>query len=433
MATQSGVNVFNYVRQNASGTFREIVPSATENNINELSNILFNDAYQPQLNEFVTTLINRIGLTIIRNKTYSNPLSILKKGAVPLGTDIQDIYTNPAEAQQYEYSNEAMAKLLTINDPDTHVAYYRRNRQDKYTKTITREGLQGAFTDWDKFNDYIAGITQSLYSGNYIDEFKYTKQLIDSAYDNDKVIMAEVTNPTDEASSKAFVKEARKLYKKLSFPSTEWNAYSKFTDSDKKITTWTEPDRLIFVTTADVMANVDVETLAGAFNMEKANFLGRVLEVDSFQNPEILGLICDEAWFQIYDNIFRFDEFYNANVMAWNEYLHVWQTFAICPFANAVLLTTDSNVVPVEGITISDVELELGTDSTISVTLSPETATSDIDYSSLDESVFTVTKLSNTSVKLSPVAVGKSKLVAVADNGVTTQVDVTVTEASENP
>ena len=73
MATQSGVNVFNYVRQNASGTFREIVPSATENNINELSNILFNDAYQPQLNEFVNNLINRIALTIVRNKTYNNP------------------------------------------------------------------------------------------------------------------------------------------------------------------------------------------------------------------------------------------------------------------------------------------------------------------------------------------------------------------------
>jgi hypothetical protein len=326
-----------------------------------------------------------------------------------------------------------MAKLLTINDPDTHVAYYRRNRQDKYTKTITREGLQGAFTDWDKFNDYIAGITQSLYSGNYIDEFKYTKQLIDSAYDNNKVIMKEVTNPTDEASSKAFVKEARKLYKKLTFPSTEWNAYSKFTNTGKTITTWTEPDRLIFVTTADIMANVDVETLAGAFNMDKANFLGRVIEVDSFQNPEILGLICDEAWFQIYDNIFRFDEFYNANVMAWNEYLHVWQTFAICPFANAVLLTTEADVVPVETISISDsdIELDLEDDASgksVSVTLNPANTTSDIDYKSLDESVFTVTKVSDSSIKVTPVAVGTSKVVAIADNGVTDEANVIVSE-----
>ena len=168
------------------------LPSATKDNINTISNILFNDGYQPMLNEFVTTLINRIALTIVRNKSYNNPLALFKKGSIPLGTDIQDIFTNPAQAEQYEYSNTAMAKLLTITDPDTHVAYYRRNRQDLYTKTISREGLQGAFVSWEKFEDYISSITTSLYSGNYIDEFKYTKELIDGAYDNDKVILKTV-------------------------------------------------------------------------------------------------------------------------------------------------------------------------------------------------------------------------------------------------
>ena len=145
MALPKGAKVFNVIRSNASGVYMNTVPSATESNIQSISNILFNDAYQPLLNEFVTNLINRIGLTIVRNKSYDNPLAIFKKGSMPLGTDIQDIFTNPAEAEQYEYSNTAMAKLLTITDPDTHVAYYQRNRKDLYTKTISREGLQGAF------------------------------------------------------------------------------------------------------------------------------------------------------------------------------------------------------------------------------------------------------------------------------------------------
>ena len=61
MALSKGAKVFNVARENASKVFMETLPSATENNIQSISNILFNDAYQPMLNEFVTNLINGIG------------------------------------------------------------------------------------------------------------------------------------------------------------------------------------------------------------------------------------------------------------------------------------------------------------------------------------------------------------------------------------
>lgn len=343
MATKSGaVNTLNYIRQNASSQYRELVPRATAENIREIGNILLNDAYQPMLNEFVNNLINRIALTRIENKSFSNPLAMFKKGSVPYGTDIQLIYENPANAEDYEYSNEAMAKLLTITDPDTKVAYLRRNRKDLYTKTIAREGLQGAFESAEAFDDYVSSITQSLYSGNYIDEFKYTKALIDGAYEEGKVITEIVSAVTDKATSEALVEKCRALYLKMQFPSTEYNAYSKFSDSTDEtlVTTWTDADRICVITTADVMAKVDVQALASAFNMDKANFMGRVVIVDKFDNEEIQAVVCDESFIQIFDNIFRFDEFYNARTMSWNEYLHAWGTWAISPFANAVCLAT---------------------------------------------------------------------------------------------
>lgn len=424
----AGVKTFNFIRNNSTEAFVNVVPSATEDNIAQIKDILFNDSYQPMLNEFVNNLINRIGLTIIRNKSFSNPLALFKKGAVPLGTDIQEIYENPAVAEQYEYSNTAMAKLLTITDPDTHVAYYRRNRQDLYTKTIAREGLQGAFDSWDKFEDFVSAITQSLYSGNYIDEFKYTKELIDGAYANDKVIVERVSAPVDTATSKAFLKKVRALYSKMSFPSTEYNAYSKLSGSTKPVTTWTDPERVVLIIRADVMAEVDVEALASAFNLDKANFLGRVIQVDKFEHDEVLGVICDEAWLQIYDNVFRFDEFYNARVMAWNEYLHAWGTWAISPFANAVVLATASPVA-VTGIDLgADVALGLTEDAAgeeVDVTLTPSNATSTISYSSSDEGVFTVSKVSDTEIVLYPKSVGSATLTAKAGS-VTDTATITV-------
>lgn len=422
MALPKGAKVFNVVRENASKVFMETVPSATKDNIQSISNILFNDAYQPMLNEFVTNLINRIGLTIIRNKTFSNPLSILRKGSMPLGTDIQDLYENPAEAEAYELSNTAMAKLLTITDPDTHVAYYRRNRKDLYTKTISRENLQGAFVSWEKFESYISAITTSLYSGNYIDEFELTKSLVDGAYDNNKVIVETVSAVTDETTAKAFIKKCRSLFNKMKLPSTQYNAYSKFSGAKGTIKTWTEEDRFVLIVTSDVMAEVDVDVLARSFNIENTKFLGRVIEVDSFENEEIQAILCDESWFQIYENLMRFDEFYNARTMTWNEYLHVWQTYAICPFANAVVFAT-AQPKPATAVSVSDVSVAEDATANVTVTLTPTDATTELEYVSGNESVFTV---SSTGV-VTGVSAGTGTLTVNTDNGLSDTATVTVT------
>lgn len=424
MALPKGAKVFNVIRENASKVFMETVPSATEDNIQTLSNILFNDAYQPMLNEFVTNLINRIGLTIIRNKTFSNPLSILRKGSMPLGTDIQDLYENPAEAEQYELSNTAMAKLLTITDPDTHVAYYRRNRKDLYTKTISRENLQGAFVSWEKFENYISAITTSLYSGNYIDEFELTKSLVDGAYDNNKVIVETVSAVTDETTAKAFIKKCRSLFNKMKLPSTQYNAYSKFSGAKGTIKTWTEEDRFVLIVTSDVMAEVDVDVLARAFNIENTKFLGRVIEVDSFANEEIQAILCDEAWFQIYENLMRFDEFYNARTMTWNEYLHVWQTYAICPFANAVVFAT-AQPKPATAISVANVNVAKDATANVTVTLTPSDATTELEFISGNETIFTVSSAG----VVTGVSAGTGTLTVKTDNGLSDTATVTVTGA----
>lgn len=423
-----GVNTFNFIRQNMSRNYQDVLPKATDDNIMTISNILLNDSYQPMLNEFVNVLINRIALTIVRNKTYSNPLSILKKGSTPLGTDIQDIYENPALPQTYEYSNEAMAQLLRIQDPDTHVAYYRRNRQDKYKKTITREGLQGAFISWDKFNDYITSITNSLYSGNYISEFEYTKMLVDGVYDNNKVIIEKVAFPTDNESAKKILKKFRTLYNQMSFPSEDYNAYSKFSGSKGKIKTWTDSERIVLMIRSDVLAEIDIEALASAFNLDKADFLGRVLPVDKFENDAILGIICDESFFQIYDNIFRFDEFYNAETMSWQLYLHAWGTYAVCPFANAVVLATETPIeatqIKLSRSTINNVYVD--DENVVTATLTPANATTNIYYKSSNTDVVKV-KGEDKSVTITAVGLGKAKVIATTDNGLTAEVTVNVT------
>ena len=216
----------------------------------------------------------------------------------------------------------------------------------------------------------------------------------------------------------------------MKFPSTEYNAYSKFSGAKGTITTWTDEDRLVLIATSDVLAEVDVDVLARAFNIDNAKFLGRVIEVDKFENDEIQAVLCDEAWLQIYDNLLRFDEFYNARVMAWNEYLHAWGTYAICPFANAVVLAT-SVPKPATAISLSNgniVGAEVGDEVDGSVTTTPADATSEMSYRSDNDAIATIEEgLSNKAYVVKAVGLGDTTLYVSTDNGITKSFTISVT------
>ena len=217
-------------------------------------------------------------------------------------------------------------------------------------------------------------------------------------------------------------------------PSTEYNAYSTLDSSaGTPVKTWSTPERMVVITTADVMSYISVYDLAMAFNMSEADFLGRVIVVDKFENDAIQAVICDESWIQIYDNMMRFDEFYNARVCAWNQYLHSWSTFAISPMANAVVLATESPK-PATAVSLGSttLTLDLNEDAVeggaidVNTSTTPADATNSISYSSSNTGVFTATKVTDRKVTLTPIATGTATLTMKADNGVKATATVTV-------
>jgi hypothetical protein len=53
---------------------------------------------------------------------------------------------------------------------------------------------------------------------------------------------------------------------------------------------------------ADLEAELDVDVLAKAFNMDKTNFLGHVTVIDGFASTGLEAVLVDQDWFMVYDN-----------------------------------------------------------------------------------------------------------------------------------
>ena len=97
---------------------------------------------------------------------------------------------------------------------------------------------------------------------------------------------------------------------------------------------------------------------------------------------DVKGVLLDEEWFQVYDNLFEFDETRVGSGLYWNYWLHVWKTISYSPFANAIAFVNSGaaiakpSTITVE-ITGKDIS-EAGTIFTLNVqddtaTLAPNT------------------------------------------------------------
>ena len=150
------VNILNTILANASADYQSRVPTATQNNISEVGSAVM--SYRATENEFLSALVNKVAMTIVRNKTFANPLAVLKKGGVPLGRNIEEIYTNPATGTTFDPTG---AKLLERSIPDTKAIYHSMNRQGQYKATVSKAQLIQAFTSYSALEKLLNSIVNN--------------------------------------------------------------------------------------------------------------------------------------------------------------------------------------------------------------------------------------------------------------------------------
>ena len=398
-------------------------------------------ADQTIANEFMSRLIKRIVYTQIETKVYNNKLKMLEGDRIPLGAIGQEIYINPAKGRRFNVDD--FAGLLTKYDADIKVQYPAVNSDIQYPVTVSRAKLKNAFTSWGSLGDFISGISNSLYNGAYIDEYKMTKNLVTDAYRTNSVQIQTVSAVSSEATGKAFVKALRNAYLDFQEPTARNNAWSKVGGYGNEVISWSNPEDIVLLIRNDVLTEIDVDVLSAAFNMSKTDFMGRVIAVDNFDKyasdgtkdydgSAILALIADKSWFRIKEQDFEMDEFYNANNRTWQMYLNVIKMYQYSMFANAKVIATSAPTVAPTTITMpaTATVVEDGTVE-IPVVTDPFQANATITYTSGTEAKATVAAKSgnNKVAVVTGIDEGSSVITATCGN-VSATCTVTVTAKS---
>lgn len=349
------IEIINTIRANASANYQDKIPTVTKSeDLPAVGEILY--GYPSLANEFISALVNRIAQVRINSATFNNAYANLKKGYLEFGETVNDIFVNIIKARTFS-AEKAKDREFKRSLPDVKSVFYPMNYRVQYPVTIQNTDLKTAFLSFGGVEDLIAKIVGAVNVSAEYDEFLLFKYLIIKAVTRGKMYPVPIDSTDLSSAAKAF----RGYSNKLTFMSDEYN--------DSRVMNVTPKDRQVIFMDALFNADFDVDVLSRAFNMDKADFMGRLYLIDDFttfdnERFEIIrgestmieevtddelalmrnvkALLLDSEWFQVYDELNQFSEAYVSSGLYWNYFYNVWKTIAFSPYANAVVFVDDA-------------------------------------------------------------------------------------------
>jgi len=385
----STVDILNVIRANASAEYRDKIPEvSTEETVIKVGQTLY--GYPRLANEFIGALVNRIAAVAIKSADFNNKFKSLKKGYMEFGDTIAEYFVQIAKAREFS-PEKAEKREFKRTLPDVRAAFHIMNYKVQYPITIQNEDLRQAFTSMGGVEDLIAKIINAVYVAAEYDEFLLFKYLIIKAVSHGKMHPIGV----DGSDLKNYAVQFRSLANKLTFIGTKYNEASVHTNTDKKALR-------IFMDT-DFNASFDVNVLASAFNMDKAEFMGKLQLIDDFTTfdnerfdviragsdcieevtadelalmSKVKAIMVDEEWFQVYDNLSAFSETYVASGLYWNYFYNIWKTISSSPFSNAIVIVDNTaTITPLTSLVFTVADKSADDNNTVLSLIPTETAT----------------------------------------------------------
>lgn len=344
------IDILNVIRNNASFAYQKDIPKIEkEQDIPKVGEILFGNPTHS--NEFINALVNRIALVRIQSATFNNPYKHLKKGYLEFGETVEDIFVGIINAVKYD-PEKGTSREFKRTLPNVQSVFHMTNWRVMYPITIEKQALRRAFTSADGVTNLITSIIEQVYQSAEYDEYLLFKYLLIKAISHGKVYTQSVDTTNMDNVAIAFRGKSNLLPIDMTGRFNETHVQNN-----------TPINKQCIFMDADFNAKFDVEVLASAFNMNKADFIGKLHLIDDFSSfdnkrfeaireessgleevtadelalmKNVKGVLLDEEWFQVYDNLFEFDETRVGSGLYWNYWLHCWKTISYSPFANAI-------------------------------------------------------------------------------------------------
>lgn len=333
----NNVQLLNMIRNESSPEYQRRIPAATQSNMDITVSTLMSSTQLK--NEFYSSLINRIGGTMVHTWKWSNPLSVFTRASQTYGDTWQEVAVGMPLAQVYDPNAEYLgADNFRKWKVDVDSLYHRLDFAHFYPVTTDDKTLRRAFTSDNGLSSLTSQLIQSCYNAAEVDVFEamchmFTQYARLGGYwrvhmDAD---LNKMTSTQDEA--RGLLRQIRSWADSLKFVSTRYNA--------RHMPTFAKPDELVLFCSPEVKSALDVQGLATVFHRtDAAPTIDRIIVVpeDKFGIDGVQAILTTDKFLIDIPVIEEMTQQTNpVNINSVNNYLHLQRIISVSGFAPAVL------------------------------------------------------------------------------------------------
>lgn len=329
------VTILNNLRAELPRTYAEIVPEATQDNIDDVLAALNSNAL---IQQAATQLLGKIAGEFYLDNGTGNPLAKYAKGIIAAGTTIEE----------YALADVA-TQIQTIEDLDDRTVafqtakafYHSENMHHKTKYSVSRKWFKGSFNDVAGIQGYLNNLELNHQASLENSVYKTYRAIIErwmteakKIADGKNIITLDYM-PSNKSDVEDMLVAARTVIGKAKFRNNAFHTIvtldpvtgAPTTTRDTRFQTALDNRGLVVFTTPETQALVDVKALADMINVDRASITFEVVDSLTY-GAEItdghipLMVICDSRglmFYETYREVFRETIGSNATDNIWTH------------------------------------------------------------------------------------------------------------------
>lgn len=214
-------------------------------------------------------LLNKIVKQEIDSKVFEDIFGIFTNKQLNTGMQIEEFEVANLQSTDFDATG---ANALAKANMDFKVLYHKINRRKTFKATISNAQVKMAMLSEANMADTANAISNELWNSSSIEDFEAVKQLFKDIANEQKVMVVCDLNGNG-GDMDALTKAIQTLATNMTLPSTLYN-YSGFKKEFNK------KEDLVLVIDSATRARLNVDSLAGAFNMDKKELVGNIIVID---------------------------------------------------------------------------------------------------------------------------------------------------------
>ena len=293
--------------------------------------------FQATANQFIEALVNKIVYQKVDKMSFNNPFDRFVGYKVSFGDTIENIFVDLPTGYTFDKDNTNPFEKFVSN---VKTLYASINFEMQYPLTVQDALLRRAVLREYGLMDLISNLISSLGTRKSIDEYQAIVHMLNNAdiYANGFETLDVSEEQTEVGKYKAITQKIVDVVTDFALPCIDNNKLAVMNSTPK--------NRALLVIKQDLLNHINLDFLAGVFNLEKVELIKNIIPVRSFQvimpgdesadpevDPSVVGedldfVVLDTEGFDLHPALQDSGMIYNPRGKYTNHFTNDWMIIA---------------------------------------------------------------------------------------------------------